>query len=404
MNSSFAVLETFPAVYKIDLDQRLELIQLYTNLLKDVPIRDINSKFAQYVTEIIEPVDWKCIWRASIPVGNQQVKCDIEAEVVDVTHRSLEAMIILRRLLSPTPDKLTASQFDVIDDVLANQKVKTVSIKDLYVISAEDPHQRLLPTAMVIEHVRFFYKYIWRPWDELAPMNENFVENRLQLRLDLYFEVHNKVLSESLVNRINHLLAEGRKIKQQMDDLNRAIESVPESDQSDDLGLIDETDVYEMTRLKMQMEDVEREMQRLEDPYQRVVASSMGARVALTEYDERGEESVIHVVSKKYTSRELRLLTEKMTESKTEDVEMIFHKSLKRALTFGKDGDKILIFPGSYVCDKLPCLDFDVRIEGLTQNPSQIEVQENNDASPATVLLDCKSLSLYELRQNNLNK
>lgn len=56
---------------------------------------------------------------------------------------------------------------------------------------------------------------------------------------------------------------------------------------------------------------------------------------------------------------------------------VVFHSRLEKALHHCKDGDKILILPGTYVCESLPWIDSDIEITGITGKASDVILQSS---------------------------
>jgi hypothetical protein len=382
MNTSFALHDDYPTVYRIVLDEHNDLESTFKEILEGVTVPKVHEILGTHVTSVIEPTDWKGIWRTTVETNGQSLKCDFEIDVVDVTHHSIEAVVILRKLLSPSVGDLTTEQFDAIDDFMTEQKVRSVKLTDVWVISVGDEQdQRLLQTAIVIEQARWFYKFIWRPWDDLTDSGRDdlFLDRRMDLRVKLYHELMSKSVSESFVKKINLLLKEARALKEKYDKIKSSLcnTSSSESITDSENEVIDEADLLQAMRLEVRIRDIQREVEILEDPYTRVIGVS-NVNVDMDEDQDDAEEASfiegnrIHFVSKVVTLSELQLISQHLIQNQEQETPLLFHRSLPKAVKTAKSGDKICILPGDYVCQSLPWIDFDVEIIGIGKTPSSV--------------------------------
>ena len=389
MNTSFALLDHYPSVYKIALDPN-DLESTFREILDGVSVPNVHRSLGSHLTSVIEPTDWKGIWRTSVDINGNALKCDFEVDVVDVAHHTVDAVVILRKLLSPAVAQLTTEQFDAIDDFMTEEKVKTIKLTDVWVISVGDEEeQRLLQTAVVIEQSRWFYKYIWRPWDDLSDssgQDDVFLDRRLQPRLRLYQEMTSKGVSESFAKKMNLLLKEAKALKEKYDNIKSSISAKTSTNGSTDDNtidsecedMIDESEILHAMRLEVRIRDIQREVEMLEDPYTRVIAASP-IHPSIDDEDQVGGQDCseldvpkIHFVSKVLTLSELQIVSQQVIQSKDQETPLLFHKSFGKALRTAKSGDKICILPGEYICQSLPWIDFDVEIIGIGKNPQSV--------------------------------
>ncbi|KAI1285454.1 SHC SH2 domain-binding protein 1 -like protein B [Halotydeus destructor] len=396
MNGSFVVQEHYPAVYRMPMEKPHELEDLYRDLLQGVPVSRVHTKLADYVSENVEPIGWKAIWRATEKSSSLNIQCDFQVDVVDVAHHSLEATVIVSRLLSPTPETMTTRQFDDVQALMKQSKISNIPLTELYVISENDADDLFSKTAIVVEHIRFFFKHVWRSWDGItgckAPTNDMFTEGRLQPRLNLYFDMQNRLIPEATINRIKKLLRESWKIRESLDNLESALQTLPESDRNlDDLS-VDEGDIYEGMNLRVQLENIEREMKMLEDPYLRVLAPNLNRARVTDERDSLDERSRCHILSKSYSCKELELVTKKLRDSQSNDTPVEFHNTLEKALQSSRSGDKIYILPGTYICESLPWIESDIEITGISGNKDDVILQASD--AVGDIFVNCSSSAI----------
>lgn len=316
MDSSFVAASHFPAIYKVPLTVSSELIALYAEILKDAVVDEVPARLSQYVNELIEPVDWKAIWRPTENSSALNFPSDFVVAVNDVAHTGLTADVVILEILTPDASIITSKQIEEIEN-LKQQKKISVPLTELHVISAEDTYQQFARTAIVIEHVRFFYKNVWRAWDGVigsAPANDIFIEGRLEPRLNLYSDIQQKSVPESTVNKIKCFLKEGWNVREQLDGLESALASLSETDMED--KLTDEADIHEGMGLRLRLEDIAREMKLLEDPHLRSVASTRSPLFMRDDdlYSSDGRRRC-HIVSKTCLSKDLQFIASKLEVS-----------------------------------------------------------------------------------------
>lgn len=323
MNTSFVAQDNYPSVYRMPMTKHHELQSLYEDILAGATVDQVHTKLVDYVTEVVEPIGWSAVWRATEKSSGLDFQCDFEVDVIDVSHNALDAVVIVRQVLSVAD--LSIAQQTQVTGLMKVGKVMNVPLIELYVVSEKDENEDFKRTAVVIEHARFFYRHLWRAWDGYtgtnAPTNELFVDSRLQPRLNLYFDIQNKLLPEATVNKIKKLLAESWQVRQQLDELAAAMDKVADVDPASDDKYLDEADVYEGMRLRVRLEDIEREIKMLEDPYMRVVANSMASAAGGDDVTDKPQVPVCHVLAREYTVKELQVIVNKLevrTASKRE--------------------------------------------------------------------------------------
>lgn len=300
------------------------LQNVYVDILKNIPTCDVQSAFADYVGENIEPLGWKAIWKPSS--SDYPPDCSFIVNVVDVYYQTLEASVIAIDLVFPKKSDLTDKEDEMVKSVLTKTADFTVPLIDLYVVSNLESDS-FYETAYIIELLRFFYKNIWRAWDELDEnsTDEDFVTTRLMPRLALICDIKNNILTDWLVNRFNYIISESFNIKQKMDQLNKKVkdnsikedlideDNLPNQEPMNDFMI--EIDATEFVKLKMKLEDFEREMKIIEDPHLRSLYHTlMPAEVDETTVD---QTRTLHLVSHEFSFNTLNSIMAKVERNFT---------------------------------------------------------------------------------------
>lgn len=287
-------------------------------ILANTPVSKVESELADYVTDYIEPTGWKAIWRASPRFSGLSFKCDFLVNVVDVIRSRLDAVIVIEKPLSVQLNELPDDDPEKLEvnKLIKERRIINAPVYELYIINENDQEEAYLKSAIIIENVRFFMKFIWRPWDTIAnetQLNEIFVETRLESRLNLYFDVQNCLLNQTHIKRIKHILTDGWKLRHQLDDIARKQELTVSQEDDDNEYEIDELDMSEAIRLRIKLEDYDREMRMIEDPYQRPFTFYL--KVDEEEEEESKEATdkmdaklIIHIVAKSLNLNSLQMI------------------------------------------------------------------------------------------------
>ena len=320
MDTSFVETDDCPDVYRIRF-MPSDLTSMYESILANVPMSDIYDTFCKYVTSSIEPIGWRAIWR-SVPNSSPDslsIQYDFEVEVMDVLHKSLEAVAVVLKLIHPKESELTAEQFDEKESLLKDTKIVNIPLTQLYVISDNDTEGEYKKTAMIIEQLRFFYNCLWRPWDELlnSENQEIFVETKLVPRLELAFDMKDKIIPQSTVNRIKKLLTEAWDIKNKLEEIesNRVNAFDVSIEDNSEIDYISESELVEAMRFKLRLEDIEREMKLMEDKHLRMIAASIKKTSDSISDDETlNKENKIHLIAKSFTLKTTKEILTSLSE------------------------------------------------------------------------------------------
>lgn len=398
MDTTFvAASDEMPPIYKVTLNQPTEIHRLYSDILSGATISEIETRLASYVTSYIEPLDWHGIWRTEFDVPSceqsfsmtlstgdlglprrstkmERLIVDFEVDVIDVAHTKLEATVIVRRRLSPPPEDLTSDQLDIINDYLREGAIKTAALKDLYVISQGDTEERFFQTALLIEQVRFFYRNIWRPWDDLSenPSSEIFITERLDVRLGFYFDIRNNLITESMKSQASFLLNMAKDIRRKLDKfLNEAACS----------DSVDEVQVSEAVAYRVDLENIQRHFELLENPSTRSFALRSKASPYLTAAEDSDLGSCIapqvHLVisSNDCTLGNISETLNQLSVTLDKDLRLRIQHSLAKTINEARPGDHVVLYPGTYTCDLLPWLEKDLTMVGFTDDPKDVTIQ-----------------------------
>ncbi|XP_053201600.1 SHC SH2 domain-binding protein 1 homolog A-like [Panonychus citri] len=386
---------SYPPIFKIKLVKLSEIENLYSEvIIGSSPTGKVHECMVKYVTSLIEPAGWRAVWRTTeTGINSPGTVCDFIVEVLDVSHSDLEATVSIEKLLYPPLEGNDCNDEErVAITSLLKKKIVNVSLTELYVINENSDEYSV--TAVVIEHVRFFYRHIWRPWDDILtrPQIASFVESYLSDRLRLYFEIGSGAVSKPVIDRINYLLDEGARLKARFEDVKKKMEAVNQGLDGGDWGTneeiaINDFDLYESLRLQMKLEDFDLEMSRLEDPLLRNIMMIVDVPKEMDD----GER--IHLVAVEFNLSLLEKIVSYLKNSQISkgksSIPIIFHQDLPSAFSAAYSGDKVLILPGTYACVTTLWITKDISVTGIGLTKEEV-ILESSDPT-GEIFLHCAS-------------
>lgn len=228
----------------------------YKNILskegKIVPASHIRAEWVCDVELVIEPVGWQALWKISpmtCETFNIHYPTVVLVEVIGIDIPALNAMV-----------KIIAVQ----DDIHLPEK-HDVPLIELYpTVSQKNTKLDIVGTAHCIDRLRFFYNYLWMPWDEEEDDNSDWVEQHLEQRIRLFYDMNNGAINKETCDIIKSLIREGREIQNKIaqmemklpDDLQYG-DKVPESI---------EAETCELVHYHFRLQQIKTEMDLLENP------------------------------------------------------------------------------------------------------------------------------------------
>lgn len=171
----------------------------------------------------------------------------------------------------------------------------SVPLIELYVTEEqENMALNFTETANCVDQLRFFYNYLWAPWDIDDDENIDWVDNHLIDRLRLYFDMKNGVVCKKTCDVIRTLMREGKDIQAKLTKL--------ESEMSDDEEdkLINEDKTCQLMKYHLRLQQIKAEMEVLENPTMREMLvknqSFNGKEIEIKKRESRGGNSEAHFV------------------------------------------------------------------------------------------------------------
>lgn len=252
-------------IFTFDKSLQERLVE-FTDILSSrgdvVPASQIKSEWSFHVELVIEPAGWRALWK--IP----RLTCQdfeihyptiVVAEVQQVDFGELSALV-----------KVVAVQ----DEIHLPEKCDVPLIELYPMHEQENQVLDVLTTSVCVDQLRFFYKYLWMPWDVDDDDNADWVERHLETRIRLFFDMKRGVVDKDTCDVIRTLEREGREIQAKIARLEADISD--DEDISDDRTLVDEGKACQLMKLHFRMQQIKTEMEVMENPAMRDMITRNG--------------------------------------------------------------------------------------------------------------------------------
>ncbi|KAM8946003.1 SHC SH2 domain-binding protein 1 [Pelodytes ibericus] len=320
-------------------------------LLGDCKPSEVKEFIAEYVENAIEPLGWKAVWHTDI--------FDVLVLVTDVEYSDLKAAVVLCEpfLCESRVGDITR---EGIEDLL-EVKDQKVPLQELHVVF--DDSGEFDQTAMVVEHVRFFYQHIWRPWDEEEEDYVDYFVRSVEPRLRLHYDILEDRVPLGLVSEYRKLLSDCEEVYMQFNNLRNSLSNKDSDTELDKMSMV------EGMKMDENMENLKRKLKIIENPLLRYLfcyQRNSGVYNRKTKGPRPTGGKVIHVVSTTMTISTLHSLTAERLEPEScnQNLEIQFHSDPVEAVNASYEGDLVILCPGRYVVYGLISIADSIELEG----------------------------------------
>ncbi|KAK7913002.1 hypothetical protein WMY93_013213 [Mugilogobius chulae] len=330
--------------------ERFKAYQDY--VLGDCKPSEVKAFTADYLEKVVEPCDWQALWCTDV--------FDVLVEVRDVDFKELRAIV---RLVLPMQCEVKGC--DLTEDNMKSVLEATqhqVPLKELHAVY--DESGEFDQTALAIEHHRFFYKHIWRQWDEEDEDDDfDYFVRCVEPRLRLYYDILEDRVPAGLVVEYQTLIDNCSKVFEQFSVLRSGMNCDSDSE-------LDNVSMVEGLKLYDQLETYKRKLHIIENPLLRYVLGYKGnARQQCVQ--SRGPRDsglkVVHVVTSSCTTVQLQsLLNDRLLPMySNEDTEIKFYGDPVSAVDSCHEGDVVIVLPGIFNVTSSINLPDSITIEGF---------------------------------------
>ncbi|XP_011268498.2 protein nessun dorma [Camponotus floridanus] len=295
---------------------------------------NIRAEWAYDLETVMEEAGWEALWKVS------RSRC--------AAFRIPYPLIVLVKVLGMDFPKLNAlvKIKAVLDEDIHLPEEHEVPLIELYpTLNQKNKTLDIEGTAHCIDRVRFFYHYLWMPWDEDEDDDTIWVKQHLESRLKLYYDMREKVINEETCEIIRSLIREARDVKKRISEYEAMLpEDLHEEETPEDL--IEET--CELMKLHFRLRQIKAEMDILENPSLRKLLGQQSSKRKEKHRDFKDKKNIYYFVWLGGTVKRLQELFIKIQTMLPEDTFMKISGCLSDALDIVEIGDTILLSEGHH--------------------------------------------------------
>ncbi|OAD54316.1 SHC SH2 domain-binding protein 1 like protein B [Eufriesea mexicana] len=364
-------------IYTFDksLQERLvELAEILSSRDKIVPASQIQAEWSFHVELVLEPVGWQALWRIPrLVCENFQIHYPtiVVVEVEQVDFSDLSALV-----------KITAVQ----EEIQLPDKYDVPLIELYPTHNQENNVLDMVGTASCIDQLRFFYNYLWMPWDLDDDDNIDWVSVHLETRIRLFFDMKRGIISNETSDIIRSLVREGREIQQK---ISRLEDTISEGEESH-TDIVDGGTACQLMKLHFRLQEIKREMEVLENPAMREILVMNQTSSLNNDKIEKKESKVRckagHFVWLGGTLEEMKETINRVQASLPAELFLKISGSLLETLHVCDAGDIVVVGKGTHQIKGTGSLEDGGTIRGIYS--SEHTILNTKDTESATSLLD----------------
>ncbi|XP_070686557.1 SHC SH2 domain-binding protein 1 [Pempheris klunzingeri] len=342
--------------------ERFKAYQDY--MLGDCKPSEVKAFTADYLEKVVEPCDWLALWSTDV--------FDVLVEVYDLDVKDLKACV--RPVLPLQCDTRGCELTEEAMTSLLEATQHKVPLQELQVVYEQSGD--FDQTALALEHLRFFYKHIWRQWDEEDEDDDfDYFVRCVEPRLRLYYDILEDRVPAGLVAEYQSLLEKCSQCFRQFSVLCSGLSTDSDSE-------LDNVSMVEGLKLYDQLETFKRKLHIIENPLLRYVLGYKGnarQQCAQSRGPRASGVKVVHVVTASCSTVQLQsLLSDRLVPlCSSEDTEIQFHKEPVSAVDSCHQGDVVIVLPGIYNVSNCIFLPDSITIEGFGP-PDEVVIEKRN--------------------------
>lgn len=175
-------------------------LQEYREIFAESSPVGITQKFSFYLDLLMERSGWLAVWKIPRPVCqdfgiNFPTVVQILVENIDLNKLTAAVKIVA-----------------VLDDIHLPE-IHVVPLVELWPLKQQN-QINIYNTSNALDIVRFFYINLYMPWDEDT---NDWVEQHLQTRLQLFYDLKNGILPRGMAEHLRCLLTTAKHLQQQIE-------------------------------------------------------------------------------------------------------------------------------------------------------------------------------------------
>ncbi|XP_058792617.1 protein nessun dorma [Phymastichus coffea] len=311
----------------------LERYEYFTKVLhykkdKIIPASEVKLEWS-YETDIALEAGWEALWK--IPY--------LTCHELNIHYPTI-VLIVVAEIES---DDLSALvRIRAVQDDIHLPFEYNVPLIELYPLKRNrDMLYHMDTIAECIDMLRFFYNFLWMPWDADDDETCDWFRNHLDTRLTLFFDMKKGIVSKKTSDLIRTLIREGKDIQEKIDKLGLDI--------SDDEEEQEKEIVCKLMKLHLRLHQIKDEMVILENPAMReFLVKSKNNEIEIKRRENRGQQKEAHFI---WLGGSLEETIEALKSTQDFLPSNMFTKTsncLQEALDIANTGDIIIIGKGEH--------------------------------------------------------
>ncbi|XP_029412091.1 SHC SH2 domain-binding protein 1 isoform X2 [Nannospalax galili] len=322
-------------------------------ILADCKASEVKEFTISFLEKVLEPSGWWAVWHTNV--------FEVLVEVIDVDFSALKAVV---KLAEPCICKSKLSTFTL-------ERVKELlDLKEFRL-----PLQEL-----------FFYKNIWRSWDEEEEDEYDYFVRCVEPRLRLHYDILEDRVPSGLITDYHNLLSQCEDSYRKFLNLRSSLSNCNSDSEQENISMVEGLNLYsEIEQLKQKLKLIENPLLRYVFGYQK--NSNIQAKGARP-----NSQKVTHVVSSIIKASLLRSLFRDRfcEESYKEESEIQFHSDLLSAINACYEGDTVIVCPGHYVVHGTFSIADSIELEGYGL-PDEIVIEKRGKGD---TFVDCTGVDI----------
>ncbi|XP_005393030.1 PREDICTED: SHC SH2 domain-binding protein 1 isoform X2 [Chinchilla lanigera] len=365
----------FPEIFQTSQLLFYERFRAYQDyILADCKASEVREFTAEFLEKVLVPSGWQALWHTNV--------FKVLVEVTDVDFSALKAVV---RLAEPYVCESEVNTFTLeCMKELLELKEYQLPLQELWVVF--DDSGVFDQTALAIEHVRFFYQYIWRSWDEEEDDEYDYFVRCVEPRLRLHYDILEDRVPSGLTVDYRNLLIQCEESYRKFLNLRSSLSNCNFDSEQENISMVEGLKLYsEIEQLKRKLKLIENPLLRYVFGYQK--NSNIQAKGVRT-----NGQKVTHVVSSTMMSSLLRsLLRDRFCgEPFKEDIEIQFHSDPLSAINACYEGDTVIVCPGHYVVHGTFSIADSIELEGYGL-PDDIVIEKRGKGD---TFVDCTGVDI----------
>nr|XP_023023286.1 protein nessun dorma [Leptinotarsa decemlineata] len=309
------------------LSQRLQEFTDALSAYNTVPASELGKQWGFFIEVTVDKIGWQAIWK--IP----RVACEslhihfpsvVLVFVLDVDVKEHKALI---RVLA------------VQDDICIPEK-HWVPLIQLWPTRGQDKTiaLSLMQTAEALDMLRFFYLYLYMPWDRDEDDSLDWKDKHLESRLKFHYDLKNGTIPRSVAEHIHGLLTDARRLQTKREILETRLAN------EDRIGefekdITDNKITRSLTEIHIRLLEIQSQIEILENPILREVYIRRQSEV--DPVDTKGKPQVWLVFNEGTAQEHISFLQQVANCYPTESLK--FSTSLAKMLETTNSGDVYLL-------------------------------------------------------------